>query len=85
MTKIIFNSTSSAIHDGGKNIFNYECSKLLIENFIEFAVRMRTKYNILSNTIARGFIKTKTKSEIKSRIDLIKLGKPGTLSDIFCS
>ena len=46
---------------------------------------MRTKYNILSNTIARGFIKTKTKSEIKSRIDLIKLGKPGTLSDIFCS
>ena len=83
MTKIIFNSTSSAIRGGGKNIFNYECSKLLIENFIEFTVRARTKYKILSNVIERGFIKTKTKSEIKSRIDLIKLRKPGTLSDIF--
>ena len=53
--------------------------------FFKFLVDLSTKYNILSNTIARGFIKTKTKSEIKSRIDLIKLGKPGTLSDIFCS
>ena len=69
--KIIFTSTSSASHGGGKNTFSYGCSKILIENLTKLLAREGAKYKILSNAIAPGFIKTKfqlktkTKSEIK--------------------
>ena len=86
--KIIFTSTSSASHGGGKNSFSYGCSKILVENLTKFLAREGAKYQILSNAIAPGFIKTKfqlktkTKSEIKSRINLIKLKKSGFPHDV---
>ena len=50
----------------GKNTFNYSFSKNALE-FIPSHVRELTKYNLLTNILRVGFVKTKLIKKIKNK------------------
>ncbi|MFC1509556.1 SDR family NAD(P)-dependent oxidoreductase, partial [Candidatus Omnitrophota bacterium] len=88
--RIILMSTASAAHGGGSTSLAYGVAKAGIECIIKRLAKDCAKHNILINAIAPGFIITKfhtdkmkrTQEELKKRIDLIPLGRAGTVQDL---
>lgn len=85
--KIINISSGAALYHGPRTA-HYAISKAGIISFTKLLARFGAKYNILSNAIAPGIIKTSlTKKEVlgsggKNYINMTLLKKFGTLTDI---
>ena len=88
--KIIFTSTSSALHGGGENSFAYGISKSGIVSLTKGLARFGAKKNILVNAIAPGFIDTRfhtkvmkrSKEDLKKRLKFTKLLRAGKTGDV---
>jgi len=87
--KIINISSISAKYGGGNTTLHYGCAKAAVECLTKGLAKQYAKYNILINCIQAGFIYTnfhkkigRTKNEIKKRIELIPLKRPGEPKDI---
>ena len=88
--KVIFMSTASANHGGGKTTMSYGIAKAGVEAFTKGMARDGAKYNILVNAIAPGLINTRfhtqrmnrSRLEIKKRARLSKLKRAGQPSEI---
>lgn len=88
--RIILMSTASAAHGGGSSSMAYGVSKAGVECMVKGLARDCAKYNILVNSIAPGFIKTKfhtkrmqrTEAQLEERINLIPLKRAGTTEEI---
>tara|TARA_A100001234_G_C12635148_1_gene389794 strand:+ start:2037 stop:2786 length:750 start_codon:yes stop_codon:yes gene_type:complete len=85
--KIINISSGAALYHGPRTA-HYAISKAGIISFTKLLARFGAKYNILSNAIAPGIIKTSlTKKEVlgsggKNYINMTLLKKYGTLTDV---
>jgi len=88
LNKIIFIGTASALHGAGNKNISYGLAKAGLVSLTKAMARDGSKYNILVNCIAPGYIETKsqkkwkTEEEIKKRIEMIPLGRAGTTRDI---
>ena len=79
--KIVLTSTSSALHGGGEKSLAYGISKSGIISLAKALARFGAKNDIIVNTIAPGFIKTRfhtkvmkrNKNQLKERLKFIKL------------
>jgi NAD(P)-dependent dehydrogenase (short-subunit alcohol dehydrogenase family) len=88
--RIILMSTASAAHGGGGSSMAYGVSKAGVECMVKGLARDCAKYNILVNSIAPGFIKTKfhtkrmlrTDAQLEERMNLIPLKRAGTTEEI---
>ena len=85
--KIINISSGAALYHGPRTA-HYAISKAGIISFTKLVARFGSKYNILSNAIAPGIIKTNlTKKEVlgsggKNYLDMTLLKKFGSLNDV---
>lgn len=88
--RIILMSTASASHGGGSTSLAYGVSKAGVECMVKGLARDCAKYNILVNSIAPGFIKTKfhtkrmlrTEAQLEERVNIIPLKRAGTTEEI---
>ena len=88
--KIIFMSTASAKHGGGKTTLAYGVSKAGVEALTKALAREGGQYNILVNAIAPGLIDTRfhkeklgrSLSDLKKRKKLAKLKRMGKPTEI---
>jgi 3-oxoacyl-[acyl-carrier protein] reductase len=88
--KIVLTSTSSALHGGGEKSLAYGISKSGIISLAKALARFGAKNDIIVNTIAPGFIKTRfhtkvmkrNKNQLKERLKFIKLNRVGTTEDV---
>ena len=73
-------------YGGGENTFNYSLSKHLLE-FNPSFIKKLSQYNLLSNILRVGFVKTKIHQKIKNknlskRIDLIPIKRAAEINEI---
>ncbi len=73
-------------YGGGENTFNYSLSKHLLE-FSPSFIKKLTQYNLLSNVLRVGFVKTKIHKKIKNknlnkRINLIPIKRAAKINEI---
>ena len=73
-------------YGGGENTFNYSLSKHLLE-FSPSFIKKLTRYNLLSNVLRVGFVKTKIHKKIKNknlnkRINLIPIKRAAKVNEI---
>ena len=88
--KIIFMSTASAKHGGGKTTLAYGVSKAGVQALTKALAREGSQYNILVNAIAPGLIDTRfhkeklgrSLSDLKKRKKLVKLKRMGKPTEI---
>lgn len=88
--KFILTSTGSTNYGGSANSLGYGISKAGLELFSKLLAKSGGKYNITSNTISPGFIKTKfhkikTKNFnkfVKDRSNFNILKRPGSTDDV---
>ena len=83
--RVLHISSIGVKYGGGKNTFNYSFSKNALE-FIPSHVRELTKYNLLTNILRVGFVKTKLIKKIKNkninkRIKLIPIGRSAKIKE----
>jgi 3-oxoacyl-[acyl-carrier protein] reductase len=84
--RILHLSSIGVKYGGGENTFSYSLSKHLLE-FKPSYLKKLTKFNILSNVLRVGFVKTKIHSKIKNkslkkRINLIPINRPAKINEI---
>lgn len=83
--RILLMSTASANHGGGEDSFCYGLSKHSIKYLVKHLSKFFTKYNILTNSISPGFIKTKfhsknmnrTTEQMSQREKSVRIGRAG--------
>jgi NAD(P)-dependent dehydrogenase (short-subunit alcohol dehydrogenase family) len=88
--RIVLMNTASSEYGGGLNSFGYGMAKHSVGYLTKHLAKYFTKYNILSNCISPGLIKTKfqtevmkrTPKEITERAKTVRLGKAGMPEDI---
>lgn len=88
--KLLFTSTSSALHGGGSNSMAYGLAKSGLISLSKGIARDGGRYKIISNCIAPGFIDTRfhskvmkrTKKQIKKRAKFNLLNKAGSPSEV---
>lgn len=84
--RVLHLSSIGVKYGGGETTFNYALSKHLLE-FKPSHLKKLTKYNILSNVLRVGFVKTKIHSKIKNknlnkRVNLIPIKRPAKIKEI---
>ena len=84
--RILHISSIGVKYGGGKNTFNYSFSKSALE-FIPSHIKNLTKYNLLTNVLRVGFVKTKLTKKVKNknfnlRIKLIPIGRSAHKKEI---
>jgi len=84
--RILHISSIGVKYGGGENTFNYSFSKNALE-FIPSHMKNLVKYNILTNVLRVGFVKTKLTKKIKNkninqRIKLIPIGRSADKQEI---
>lgn len=83
--RILLMGTASANHGGGEDSFCYGLSKHSIQYMVKHLSKFFTKYNILTNSISPGFIKTKfhsvnmnrTTEQLNQREKSVRIGRAG--------
>ena len=85
--RICLISTASAQHGGGEHSFAYGLSKNGLNYLVKHLAKYYSKYNIISNAVAPGFIQTKfhknlKNKDLKQRAKSIKVGYAGTSQDV---
>ena len=65
--RILHISSIGVKYGGGKNTFNYSFSKNALE-FIPSHMKNLVKYNILTNILRVGFVKTKLTKKLRIKI-----------------
>lgn len=84
--RILHISSIGVKYGGGKNTFNYSFSKNALE-FIPSHMKNFIRYNILTNILRVGFVKTKLTKKIRNkninqRIKLIPIGRSADTQEI---
>lgn len=88
--RIVFLSTASAARGGGKNSFSYGLAKSGLEYTTRHLARFYTWQDILTNTVAPGFIRTRfhkrwmsrTAEQLAEREKMVPLGRAGEPKDV---
>lgn len=84
--RLLHVSSIGVKYGGGQNTFNYSLSKHMLE-FLPSYIKNLSKYNILSNILRAGVVKTKIHKKIKGknlkkRIKLIPIGRAANKNEI---
>ena len=84
--RILHISSIGVKYGGGENTFNYSFSKHSLE-FISSYIKKLSKFNILTNILRVGVVKTKLHKKIKNknlnqRIKLIPIQRAAKISEI---
>ena len=84
--RLLHVSSIGVKYGGGQNTFNYSLSKHVLE-FLPSYIKNLSKYNILSNILRAGVVKTKIHKKIKGknlkkRIKLIPIGRAANKNEI---
>jgi len=88
--RICLINTASSEHGGGESSFGYGLSKHSVGFTVKYLAKYYTSYNILSNCVSPGLIKTKfhtkrikrTFKQFEDRASLVPIGKPGEPTDV---
>ena len=87
--RIVFVSTASAKHGGGRNSLSYGMAKAALECAVKRFAKDLGPYGILVNAIAPGYMDTSLQikakgipaNENRERIATIPVGRPGTKTE----